>query len=117
MIFRRILAGFFVFLFVLAAIPTFFVYGISKTFLNPEFFKGPIVDGTYDFVVNATAQKVYKNDSTLSKHFQEGEVDEMIRKSFSKDNLRTVLVDFATQIDHFKSTPQSPLVLNLKVLN
>lgn len=115
MIFRRILAGFFVFLFVVTALPTFFVYAFSKTFFNPDFYPGSVSDKVYVYLVDTVTINFYESDVTLQKHFQRDEVVQSVREAFTPELFRTIMADAGQQIGQLKLKPREPVTLSFKI--
>ncbi len=115
MILRRILAAFFIFLFAVVSLPTFFVYGFSQTFFNPLFYSGAVSGVTYDFLVDTIAENFYRSDSTLARHFQEVDINKAIRESFTPDLFQNIMVDVGIQLRHLKAKPTEPAMLSFKV--
>ncbi len=116
MIFRRIIASFLVFLFVVVSLPTFVVYALSKTYFSSSFYTGPIVEGSYDFFVNAVSSHIYDEDKTLQDHFSLDEVRNEVKIVFKPDILRKLSGDFGMQLSNLKQKPDLPITISLKIL-
>lgn len=115
MIIRRIIAAFFVFLFIAISLPTFLVYALSKTYFSPSFYTGPVVDGSYDFFVNAVSTHIYQADPTLQGHFKLVDVKKEVQNVFKIDILRKLTGDFGQEMASLKEKPDVPVAISLKV--
>lgn len=113
-VFRRVLAGFLVFLFILASLPTFAVYSISNTYLRPQFYNGKIVQGTYDFLISFTAKNLHTADPIIEEHFTELDLKREIEKVFPRDLFQGVADDMAVQMEKFQQDPTKPVTLSMK---
>jgi hypothetical protein len=117
MLFRKLLASFLVFLFVVVAIPNFFIYALSKTYLNTDFYKrSDLADGVYEFVLDKTATAMQSESKALSGFFKQDELKKQISQVFTKKVFSEVLTDFSNQLAVYKQNPGKPLVLSLKLL-
>lgn len=117
MIIRRILASFLVFLFVLASIPNFFIYSLSKTFLDIDFYKrDDLRTGVYDFAVDKTVDILQANSDMMSGYFKKDELKKKIEEVFTKKTFGGILDDFVGQLEKYEQNPDTKLVLSLSVL-
>lgn len=104
-------------LFVLLSLPNFFIYGLSRTYLNTDFYRREEVStGVYNFVVDQTTSVLRQESEMFRGYFEGDELKTQIEKVFTKTIFTTVLNDFAAQIDNYKKNPNQPLVISLKVL-
>ncbi|MCC7197028.1 hypothetical protein IT413_02410 [Candidatus Peregrinibacteria bacterium] len=113
-VFRRILAGLLVFLFILSSLPTFAVYSVSNTYLRPQFYSGKIVQGTYDFLVSFTAKNLHTADPIIEEHFTETDLKREIEKVFPREMFQAVADDMAVQMEKFQKDPTKPVTISMK---
>ncbi len=117
MFFRKLLAVFLVFLFVIVAVPNFFVYALSKTYLSTDFYKrDDFTQGVYDFAVVKTAKTLQDSNKEMKGYFSEVELVDQIKKGFSVAVFRSTVGDFANQIDEYKKDQSKPLKISLRTL-
>lgn len=116
MVLRRIIASFFVFMFVIVALPTFLVYGISKSFFSGAFYKGPILETTYPYLIEVSASHLYNADKIISKYFDEKTIKTEIEKVLTPEIFRTVTNQFGNQIENLKKRPDEPRIIDLRVI-
>lgn len=117
MVIRRILASFLLLLFVLVSIPNFFIYALSRTFLDTEFYKrDDLRTGIYDFAVDKTVVVLQENSEMMRGYFKPEELKKKIEQVFTKKTFGEILDDFAVQLEKYKQTPDAKLVLSLRVL-
>ncbi len=117
MIIRRILASFLVFLFVIVSIPNFFIYSISRSYLDTDFYKREdLRSGVYDFVVDKTVSILQDNSEMMKGYFSPAELKIQIEKVFTEKVFTGILDDFAVQLDKYKQNTGSSVVLSLRVL-
>ncbi len=114
MSFRRIIASFLVFLFVIVALPTFVVYGLDKTFFDSSFYVNNVTEPAYELLVNAVAFNIYSKNPLVQKYFQQDDVHKIVAESISLDLFKTSMQDFASDFDAIKTQPNHPLSFNLK---
>lgn len=117
MFFRKLLAIFLVFLFVIVAVPNFFVYALSKTYLNTDFYRrDDLSEGVYNFALIKTAKTLQESNEQMRGYFTEEELVNQIKKGFSIAIFRSTIDDFAKQIDAYKLDQSKPLVISLRTL-
>ncbi len=117
MIIRRILASFLVFLFVIVSIPNFFIYSISRSYLDTDFYKREdLRSGVYDFVVDKTVSILQDNSEMMKGYFSPAELKIQIEKVFTEKVFTGILDDFSVQLDKYKQNTGSSVVLSLRVL-
>jgi len=116
-LFRKLLASFLVFLFVIVAVPNFFIYALSKTYLNTDFYKNQALSaGVYEFVLEKTTESLLSQSDALKGFFQGSELKRQISQVFTQQIFSEILNDFANQLDGYKKNPDKPLILSLKLL-
>ena len=117
MLFRKLLAAFLVCLFVVVAIPNFFIYALSRTYLNTDFYKrSDLATGVYDFVLEKTTDSMQDESKMLKGYFTKEELKKQISAVFTENVFRDVLNNFADQLAIYKQNPEKPLILSLKLL-
>ncbi len=117
MILRKLTASFLVIMFVVLAVPNFVVYGISRTYLNRDFYsKDELVQKVYDFTLDKTVEVLQRESDFFKGYFSASELRTQVEKVFSKKIFTSTLNDFADQMDLYKKDPSRPLVLSLQTL-
>jgi hypothetical protein len=117
MILRRFIASILVLMFIVLSLPNFLIYGISRTYLNPDFYrKDSLIQGIYDFTVDKTVGILEKDSDFITKYFRDGELRPQIEKVFTKKIFADTLADFAGQIEAYKKDPSRPIILSLRDL-
>jgi|GEM_PF-1545315 len=113
-VFRRIFAGFLVFLFLLCSLPTFAVYSLSNTFLRPQFYSTKIVPGTYEFLVSFTAKNLHSADPIIEEKFSEVDIKREIEKVFPQELFQQLADDIASQMEKVQMDPTKPVTISMK---
>jgi|GEM_PF-6014331 len=115
MLLRKIGASLLVMLFVLLSLPNFLIYGLSKTYLSTDFYRGEDLNkGVYNYVLDQTVT-VLRNESEMFKgYFDRGELRAQIEKVFTAKIFSDTLGDFANQLDDYKKNSDKSLVISLK---
>lgn len=117
MFFRKFLALVMVFIFVIVAIPNFFVYALSRTYLSTDFYKrDDFTQGVYDFAVTKTVSVLRSSSKEMSGYFSEKDLEKQIRIGFSVSVFRDIVADFANQLELYKKDTTVPLKLSLRKL-
>lgn len=117
MIIRRLLASFLVLVFIVASVPNFFIYALSKTFLDTDFYKrDDLQTGVYDFAIDKTVDVMQENSEMMKGYFTEADLKTDIQSVFSKKVFAEIINDFAGQLEKYKENPETKLVLSLKLL-
>ncbi len=111
---RKIFGYFLVFLFIIVSLPAFLTYGLSKTFLNPDFYSGSVVAVFYDFAVNVATRNIYQQEPTLRRHFQEAELLQEIKNTFPVSQFQKIMDDFGVRLKELKNEPEKTLTFSLK---
>lgn len=97
MMLRRIIAVICVVLAALLILPFLFFRTITNTYLNPDFYAGPILDESYDQMVSFISREVIEEEK-VSEYFSMDEVENLIKKHFPKETLGIILDDFVSQL-------------------
>jgi hypothetical protein len=115
MLLRKIGASLLVMLFVLLSLPNFLIYGLSRTYLNTDFYRREDLNkGVYNYVLDQTVT-VLRNESEMFKgYFDREELRVQIEKVFTVQIFSETLADFANQLDVYKKNTDKPLVISLK---
>lgn len=117
MFIRKILGSILVLAFVLLAIPNFILYGISRTYLNEEFYQGDeIVSKSYDFVINKTVHILRENSSMFSGYFSEDSLRDEVENVYTKEIFSETLFDFADQLISIKDGENDAIKIDLSSL-
>jgi len=114
MFLRKTLATFVIFLILLVSVPIFLVYGMGKTYFDENFYQGQVSRTSYDFLINVTSEKMYKDSTLLEANFTLDEVKASLKTSFTEQMFSEVLNDFAKQVLAIQSGGNEKLVLNLE---
>lgn len=117
MFLRKITASFLVILFVVLALPNFLIYGLSRTYLNTDFYRrDDVVQGVYEFTLDKTVEVLQEGSPFFQGYFTGPELKTKIADVFSKAIFSQTLADFANQIDQYKKDQYKPMVVSLRVL-
>lgn len=113
MIFRRIIAGLLVFLFIAVSLVTFLVFAVSNTFFSGTFYEEKISGDAYSFMVSATVKNLMNENNLLEKYFTEADLRRDIIEVFPEEifvnNIKQLVSengDFKAgswETDHFKT--------------
>ena len=114
MMIRRLFSLLLVFIFVVVSLPTFVVFGLSRTFLDPKFYGDNVVAPTYELLINLVANNIYAKDPVIQKYFQEVDLRKIISESISLELFKTSMKDFAADLAQIKDHPDHPLTFDLK---
>jgi hypothetical protein len=117
MIFRKIAATFLIIMFIVLAMPNFLLYGLSRTYLNTEFYrKDDLVQGVYNFALDKTVAVLQENSELFKGYFSSADLRMQLEKVFTKKILGETLSEFADQIDVYKKDTSKPLTISLRTL-
>ncbi len=117
MLLRKITASFLVILFVVLAIPNFLIYGLSRSYLNTDFYRrDDVVQGVYAFSLDKTVEALRAESDFFAGYFEKEELREELEKVFTKGVFSKTLNDFASQIESYKKDTSQPLVISLRSL-
>ena len=111
---RRIVASFLIFLFVVVALPTFFVFGLNRTFLDPNFYGETVVSPAYEVLMNAVAHNIYAKDPVIQKHFKEEDIRKVVVETVPLDLFKVSMKGFSNDLEQVKARPEHPLTFDLK---
>lgn len=114
-LFRKSFAALLTLVFVFFSLVTFTVYAFNNTFLKPAFYVNALQEGGYDFIVNSSAKNIYKSDEVISRYFTETDLKREISNVFTKDLFKTMVENFAGEIEKIKNNPGEPLTISLKL--
>lgn len=112
---RNFFSWIFVFLFVVVALPIFFIYGLSKTFLTPTFYETSLLPGAHDFLIDVFSQRIYKSNDLLQRYFSQKQLQDAFGQSFSNADLKAIIHGFTAQVIALPENPDQPLVLDLNL--
>ncbi len=111
---RKIIASFLVILFTVIAIPTFLVFGLSRTFFEPTFYAGKtVVSPSYELVLNAIAYNIYNKSVLIQNHFKQSDVRKVVKETLQMSLFQTSMNELADDFHQIKTEPNHPLTLNL----
>lgn len=116
MIFRRAIAVILVFLFIISSVVTFVTFAVSKTFLEPEFYRGPVQEDMHDFAVKAIAHLLIENDELVADHFTEADLRWEIEQVFSLSVFSEIGNDIADDVESLRENPDRPVTISLKLV-
>ncbi len=117
MVLRKIAAFFLMMVFVTASVAHFFLYALDRTYLNVDFYqREDVVNVSYDFVVDQTVKVLRSESDMLQAYFDREELTGQMKKVFTVKIFSTMLKDFATQFDEYKTDTSKPLVVSLRLL-
>jgi hypothetical protein len=111
---RRIIASFLVFLFVLVALPTFLVFGMDRTFLEPVFYVDNVTAPAYELLVNAVSYNIYTKSPLIQKYFQQDDVHKIVSETIPLDLFQKSMQNFSSDFALLKTDPTHALSLDLK---
>ncbi|MFC1750460.1 hypothetical protein ACFL2V_16820, partial [Pseudomonadota bacterium] len=112
MVFRRVIAALFVFVFILVSAVTFIVYGVSNTLLKPDFYRGEVRTGIHDYMVKTVSKGLIENDTIVSDNFTETDLRREISEVFSLEVFDDL--DLPTAVQAIIDNPDKPYTLSLK---
>ncbi len=117
MMLRKIFGSLLVVLFVILAIPNFLIYGLSRTYLDTDFYRSEeVIKGSYDFVVDKTVEVLREDSEMFKGYFQPAELKTKIEQVFTEKIFSAILVNFADQIDQLQQNSDQSMTISLKVL-
>jgi len=96
-------------IFALVTIPTFFIRSIVKTYLDPGFYSGPVIEESHEYLIEHL-NKQNSEDQALTTYFNEAELDEFTRKYVTRDALQSVVQDFITQMNNITDGRKSNVI-------
>lgn len=102
---RIAIAVLLVLIFGLITVPAFFVRSFVKTYLNPVFYEGPVVEESYEYFLSFFLQEV-KNDEFVSNNFSDEEIETLTRTYFGIEPFREIISDFVTQMNNLSEDRQ-----------
>lgn len=94
-----------VLIFALITIPTFFVRSFIKTYFNPTFYDGPVLEESHEYFISFFKKQV-KNDEFVSENFSEEEIETLTRRYFAFDAFQEIIKDFVTQMNNLSEDRQ-----------
>lgn len=112
--FRRVVASFLIFLFIVVALPVFVIFALSRTFFDANFYIDKVAPPAYELFLNAASAKIYSKDSIIQKYFKPDDIHKIVAESISPDLFQGTVKDFAADLEQVKSQPDHPLTFNLK---
>ncbi len=113
MIFRRIVAGLLVFLFIAVSLVSFLVFAVSNTFLSGSFYEEKISGDTYNFMISATVKNLINENALLEKYFTEADLRREIMEVFPEDMFRNMINQLVSEMETLRQDPGKPLTLKL----
>jgi len=112
--FKRLVASFLVFLFIVVALPVFVIFGMSRTFLDANFYTEKVAPPAYELFINAISAKIYSKDPIIQKYFKQDDIRKVLAESIALELFKGTVKDFATDLEQVKSQPNHPLTFDLK---
>jgi hypothetical protein len=96
-------------IFALVTIPTFFIRSIVKTYLNPSFYDGPVIEESHEYLID-NLNKQIAEDKQVSAYFSEEDIAQLTNKYITSNALRTVIQDFITQMDNISDGRKANII-------
>lgn len=97
MMLRKTIAVICAILVVLLMLPFLLFRTVANTYLNPEFYEGPILEESYERFTSFVTDKMLE-DEMISNEFSIDEIRQIVYENFPKDNLRLILNEFVLQL-------------------
>jgi hypothetical protein len=94
---RKLFASLLVLIFAILTIPTLFIQSITSTYLNPDFYQGPVVDKSYDYLISVLSDEVGM-DEDVKQYLTASDIKEVISTHFQKEAFQEVIQDFMSQM-------------------
>jgi hypothetical protein len=94
-----------VLIFGLITVPTFFIRSIVKTYFNPSFYEGPVVEESHEYFLSFF-QKEVKKDKFVDEYFTEEEIEKLTRDYFKFEAFKQIITDFVTQMNNLSEDRQ-----------
>ncbi len=94
-----------VLIFGLVTVPTFFIRSIVKTYFNPSFYEGPVVEESHEYFLSFFRKQI-KQDEFVDEYFTEEEIEKITREYFEFDAFKEIITDFVTQMNNLSEDRQ-----------
>ncbi len=94
---RKFFAGILVLMFAIITLPTLFVQSLTSTYLNVDFYEGPVIDKSYDYLALFLNNEISK-DEEVTNYLAASDVKEIIEKYFPKQAFSEIAQDFVSQL-------------------
>lgn len=96
-------------IFALVTIPTFFIRSIVKTYLNPNFYEGPVIEESHEYLIKFLNKEIAEDDQ-VSAYFSEEDIDQLTNKYITSNALRTVIQDFIAQMNNISDGRKANII-------
>jgi hypothetical protein len=94
-----------VLIFALITVPTFFVRSFVKTYFNPSFYDGPVLEESHEYFISFFKKQV-KKDEFVAKNFSEEDIETLARRYFGFDAFQEIIKDFVSQMNNLSENRQ-----------
>ncbi len=94
-----------VLIFALLTVPTFFVRSFVKTYFNPSFYDGPVLEESHEYFISFFKKQVQK-DEFVAENFSDEEIETLTRRYFAFDSFQEIIKDFVTQMNNLSEDRQ-----------
>jgi hypothetical protein len=108
---RRIFAGIFVFVFIVISLPLITSFGIYKTFLNEDFYKGEFLDVVYEFAIEKIPEQIEWEN--MPQEIDQEEFNEILKDVFTKDDLLIVIESLIDQVKTVEASEQGIIEMSI----
>lgn len=96
-------------IFGLVTIPTFFIRSIVKTYFNPAFYEGSVIEESHEYLVDFLDEQI-SQDEAVGEYFDKSEVDILVREYITSADLRTVIQEFISQMNNISDGRKSNII-------
>ncbi len=110
---RKIFASFFIFLFIVAAVPNFYLYALNKTFFSGEFYANTVVEQSYEYLLTEVSTNIHGESEMISTYYSVEELDAEIREAYTVAMFKGLMTELGANIEKLKQNPEQPVNLNL----
>ncbi|MBD3156646.1 hypothetical protein GF369_02345 [Candidatus Peregrinibacteria bacterium] len=111
---RKTIAAVLVLVFALVALPTLLLRSVASTYMQPNFYKGEVVEQTYEYVIEYVGQEVM-NEEDIRNYFTQKEIEQMLKDSIPLSVMEGLAGDFAGQLQSiYDGRKDDTIVVSLK---
>lgn len=86
-------------IFSLITIPTFFIRSVVKTYLNPAFYEGEVIEESHEYLIEFLNDQI-ADDENISSYLNEEDINKLTTDYVTSESLRTVVQDFIAQLNN-----------------
>lgn len=84
-------------MFAIITLPTLFVQSITSTYLNTDFYTGPVIDKSYDYLASFLNNEISK-DEEVTEYLAASDIKEIIEQYFPKEAFQEIAQDMVSQL-------------------